>query len=105
MDFRIELADSAFLDAEEYVSRIRDLNREPGAAKKWFRGLIQAVYSLERNPWRCPMIPEAADAGIEGRHLIYYSHVIIFSIDESSRTVFAHRIFHGQRQFRSDDLT
>ncbi len=47
MAFRIDLTEPALVDAEEYVLFICDVQKEPEAAERWFRGLVQAIYSLE----------------------------------------------------------
>jgi len=54
MAYLVEITDRALLDAEEYVEFIRHVKREPEAARRWFRGFVAAVYSLEELPDRCP---------------------------------------------------
>jgi hypothetical protein len=39
---------------------MREVKKEPDAAERWFRGLVQAIYSLEQFPERCPSDPGAA---------------------------------------------
>jgi len=85
------------LDAEEYVLFIREKNQEPDAADRWFRGLVRAIYSLEEFPERCPIIPEQRNFGFEIRHLIYFSHRIIFSIQPAAERVLIYRVYHGAR--------
>lgn len=90
-------------DAEEYVRFIRETNLEPEAADRWFRGLVQAIYSLEELPERCPVIPEQAAFPFELRHLIYFSHRIIFGIERER--VLVYRVYHGaQRGLTAIDL-
>lgn len=72
MAFRVDVTEPALADSEEYVRFIREVRREPEAAERWFRGLVDAVYSLEEFPDRCPPIPEQSDFRIEIRHLIYF---------------------------------
>jgi len=83
-------------DAEQYVRFIRDVKKEPEAGDRWFRGLIQAIYSLEELPERCPLIPEHDEFSVEIRHLIYFSHRIVFRVEH--RRVVIYRIYHGSRQ-------
>jgi plasmid stabilization system protein ParE len=75
---KVEITDSALNDAEEYTQYIRLEKREPRAAERWFRGLVSAILSLENLPSRCALIPETEEFTLELRHLIYYSHRIIF---------------------------
>src|SRR5437868_1251467 len=76
--YLVDITEPALADAEEYVRFIRDVKKEPEAAERWFRGLVQAIYSLEELPERCPVVPEHEEFSFEIRHLIYYSHRIIF---------------------------
>ena len=73
------------MDAEEYVLFIREVKKEPAAAERWFRGLVQAIYSLEEFPERCPTIPEQREFQFEIRQLIYFSHRIIFAVEGEKR--------------------
>jgi plasmid stabilization system protein ParE len=95
--FQVDLTEPALADAEEYVRFIRDQRSEVQAAERWFRGLVQAIYSLEEHPERCPMIPERDEFSFEIRHLIYFSHRIVFSVHADSGRVVVYRIFHGSR--------
>lgn len=105
MEFQIEISEPALTDAEEYVAYIREIHKEPEAAAHWFRGLIQAIYSLENLPQRCPMIPEQAAFPFEIRHLIYHAHRIIFRIEKVERRVVIYRVYHGSRRsLGMDDL-
>ncbi|MCC6366904.1 MAG: type II toxin-antitoxin system RelE/ParE family toxin [Bryobacterales bacterium] len=105
MAFQVDLADPALEDAEEYVQYIRNVNKEPEAAERWFRGLVAAIYSLEEFPSRCARIPEAEEFVEDIRHLIYFSHRIIFGIDHERQRVVVFRVFHGGRKaLRREDI-
>ena len=81
MAFQVAITEPALVDAEDYVRFIRDIKKEPEAAERWFRGLVQAIYTLEELPERCPVIPEQDEFSFEIRHLIYFSHRIIFRVE------------------------
>lgn len=98
MAFEIDITEPALADAEEYVRFIRDIKKEPEAAERWFRGLIQAIYSLEDLPERLPLIPEHRDFLWEIRHFIYFSHRVIFSVHGDSNRVVIYRVYHGSRR-------
>ncbi len=95
MAFQIDITNPALADAEDHVRFIREVNREPTAAEKWFRGLIQAIYSREDFPGRFLVIPEHEEFPLEIRHLIYFSHRIIFRLDSPNQRVIILRIYHG----------
>lgn len=97
MVFRVDITDPALADAEDYVRFIRDVRKEPVAAERWFRGLVRAIYSLEELPERCPVIPEQAEFPFEIRHLLYFSHRIIFRVDPAAKRVIVYRVYHGSK--------
>ena len=97
MVFQIEISEVALSDAEEYVRFIRETNLEPAAADRWYRGLSAAIFTLEKLPERCPIIPEQTEFSLEIRHLIYFSHRIIFHVNTADKLVTVYRIYHGSR--------
>ena len=98
MAFRVDITEPALIDAEDYVRFIRDVRKDPEAAGQLFRGLVQAIYSLEELPERCPVIPEQEDFAFEIRHLIYFSHRIIFQVKREKKRVIIYRVYHGSRK-------
>jgi plasmid stabilization system protein ParE len=56
-----------------------------------------AIYSLEDLPERCSVIPEQAEFPFELRHLMYFSHRIIFRVEGEKNRVVIVRIYHGSR--------
>jgi plasmid stabilization system protein ParE len=68
------------------------------ASLKWYRGLKEAILSLEKQPNRCPQTPENAKL----RHLLYghkpHIYRVIFRVTENSRQVDVLHIRHGARQ-------
>lgn len=97
MAFRVDITEPALAEAEEYVRYIREGKKEPDAAERWFRGLVEAIYSLEEFPARCPLIPEQDEFSFEIRHLIYFSHRIIFAIELERARVVVYRVYYGAR--------
>jgi plasmid stabilization system protein ParE len=98
LEFQVDITEPAVVDAEDYVRFVRDVRKEPEAAERWFRGLVQAIYSREDLPERCPVIPEQDEFSFEIRHLIYFSHRIIFCVEREKKRVVIYRIYHGSRQ-------
>src|SRR4051794_31147570 len=71
------------------------------AALKWYRGLKDAILSLERNPNRCPVTRENSNL----RHLLYghkpHVHHVIYRVLEKRKQVDVLHIRHGaRRRFR-----
>jgi len=79
---------------------------ESEAALIWYRGLKEAVLSLEHHPARCPVTPETDKL----RHLLYgkkpHIYRVIYRILEKQEEVVVLHIRHGaRRQFNPDTLT
>ena len=98
MPYRVRITDAALADARDYVRFVRDVKKEPAAAERWFRGLLEAICSLEDLPSRCPLIPEATqfpdrvaalDLSLAPDHLLERLGGI---------TVDVLRIYHGSRR-------
>ena len=105
MAFQVNITEPALQDAEEFVGFIRNVRKEPEAAERWFRGLVEAIFSLEELPDRCPMIPEHEEFSMPVRHLVYFSHRIIFRVDTLALQVVVLRIYHGsRRRLEEDDI-
>jgi plasmid stabilization system protein ParE len=75
------------------------------AALKWYKGLKEAVLTLERLPNRCPVTRENPQL----RHLLYGNkpHVyrVIYRVLENEKRVHVLHIRHGaRRRFRPSDI-
>ena len=80
--------------------------RESDKAFIWYRGLKEAILSLEDMPNRCPMTRERARL----RHLLYghkpHVYRVIFRVFEKQRRVDVLHIRHAaRRDFTESDLT
>jgi toxin ParE1/3/4 len=68
------------------------------AALKWYRGLKEAILSLEEQPKRCPVTPESDKL----RHLLYgnkpHIYRAIFRVREKQKQVEVLHIRHGARR-------
>jgi toxin ParE1/3/4 len=71
---------------------------ESAVAFRWYEGLKRAIFSLEKHPNRCAVIPENQSA----RHLLYGSkpHIyrVIYRVIERKKRVDVLHIRHGARQ-------
>ena len=76
----------------------RRINAEDSdAALRWYRGLKQAILSLEEQPNRCPVTPENDKL----RHLLYgnkpHIYRAIYRVVEKQKQVDVFHIHHGVR--------
>ena len=75
------------------------------AALKWYRGLKEAILSLEDHPNRCPATPEKKEL----RHLLYgrkpHVYRVIFRVLEKQKHVDVLHIRHDARwKLKTSDL-
>jgi len=75
------------------------------AALKWYRGLKNAILTLEHHPDRCPATPETP----KFRHLLYgkkpHVYRVIYRVLEKQHHVEVLHIRHGaRRKFTASDL-
>jgi plasmid stabilization system protein ParE len=75
------------------------------AALQWYRGLKDAILSLEYHPRRCPHTPENR----KFRHLLYgnrpHIYRVIYRVLVKQRQVVVLHIRHGaRRKFKTSDL-
>jgi plasmid stabilization system protein ParE len=89
MAYLVEVTPRAERDLEHFYERISATDSI--AAAKWFNGLEDAIYPLERLPRRCPVAPERRIIRRQLRHLLYGTksdvYRIIYEIDEPHTTV------------------
>ena len=79
--------------------------RDSDAALNWYRGLEQAILSLEEWPYRCPVTPENRRL----RHLLYGNkpnlYRVIYRILDKQKQVAVLHIRHGaRRRLKASDL-
>jgi plasmid stabilization system protein ParE len=105
MAYRVRIAARAEADVEKALGWM--LRRSAAAAGRWHAGLLAAVDSLEEQPERCGLAPEAEDLGIELRQLLFGRrrgvYRILFTI--AGNVVNVLHIRHATRQpLRPGDL-
>jgi toxin ParE1/3/4 len=90
----------------DFANLYEEINAgESDAALKWYRGIKDAVMSLEQHPDRCPLTQEKG----QFRHLLYgnkpHIYRVIFRVVEKQKRVEVLHIRHGARQkFKASDL-
>jgi len=88
MAYRVDISLPALTDAEEAYLWVK--YHAPESAGQWYEGLMQAVFSLENFPTRCPISAESEFLGVEIRQFIYGKHGntyrILFSIGDDPTT-------------------
>lgn len=94
MVFKVVVSARARLDIQETADYIREQASQE-RAKRWKNELIKLLVSLQEMPKRCPQAAEAAALGLELRELHYYSHRIIFRVQDN--TVEVLRVYHSAR--------
>lgn len=93
--YNVEITTTAEVEAEEAILWIKQFSSD--AAKRFSEGLINAVKSLQNNPFRCPLAPENDVFYEEIRQLIYGKYRILITIDD--KTVYILHIRHSSQKF------
>ncbi len=106
MKYRAQLSAKAERDVDDVLAWLCQQGAI-AAARRWYEGLLAAVGSLERQPERCPLAPEAEELGIELRELLFGRrrgvYRILFIVEQ--RTVNILHIRPSARDvLRPDDL-
>lgn len=102
MAYLVSIANRAERD---FASLYKEIDAEQSSAGlKWYRGLKQAILSLEQRPYRCSVTPE--NDGL--RHLLYghkpHVYRIIYRVLEKQKRVDVLHIRHGaRRDFTASD--
>lgn len=100
MIYRVELAARAERDLVSLF--VEKKATESKAAARWFNGLEEAVYTLEKYPLRCPVAPESKKSKRALHHLLYgtkpHIYRVIYEIDERRKVVYVLTIRHGARE-------
>ncbi len=96
MAYRVNITARAERDLVRLVEAINA--EHSNAALKWYRGLKEAILSLEERPNRCPETPENARL----RHLLYghkpHIYRVIYRVTEKPKQVDVLHIRHAARQ-------
>ena len=92
--FRVEIAVQAEADLRAIHDHIAQ--DKPKAATKWLRDTLAAIRSLRSLPYRHEAIPEAAELGLERRHLIRGNYRIIYRVEAQRVRVL--RVLHAAQR-------
>jgi hypothetical protein len=96
LEYLVEITETALADAEDYYLFLQQERHEPEYAIRWWNGMMDAIFSLESMPRRCPSVREQTDLGQEVRYLMYQSHRILFTISGNKVSVL--RVYHSSRR-------
>lgn len=99
MAFKVQIVAAAQRDISEVVDFIHQ--DSPASAKKWLQGLSAAIQSLAEMPLRFTLIPEAHELKRPLRSFPYYSHRVVYEVEEASKTVSIIRVYHSARALLS----
>lgn len=95
-------------DAEAAILReatfIAEDSGIPGRAVDWLVRAYALVETLYESPRGCALAAEDEHCNYEVRKLIHGRHLILFTVDDESETVYVMGCRHGMRLPRPDDL-
>ena len=91
--YQIDISPTVESQINEVVKHIR--LDSPQNAKAWLTNIYKKIHSLETMPNRGSLIREHGSFKIEMREILFYSHRIIFTVDEKTSKVQVHFIRHS----------
>lgn len=97
--YQIEITAPAEADLAETVRYVARELREPTAALRLLRSIVEAVESLEQMPYRYPLANDEylSKAGI--RILPVKKYLIFYTADDQTETVTVVRILYARRDW------
>ncbi len=102
--YRVEVSPAAAQQINEAFDYIH--LRSPQNAKNWLVKFRQQIQTLKTMPHRCGLIRENAVFKKEVRELLYFSHRILFTVDEDESLVQIHAVRHGaQSELAGDEFS
>ena len=103
MQFSVHITDKALAEIDEALGWYAE--RSMNSAVRWHVNLKEAIRSLEENPDRCPLAPEAEWCGGEIRQMLYGKkrgmYRVLFEIHGDH--VFILRVRHSARKLLDAD--
>lgn len=99
MAYRVRFAANAENDLDRLYLWL--VAQAPLRGPEWFEGLERAIYSLQKNPRRCPLAPENYQPEDGIRQLLYgrkpHVYRVLYQVSEKKRIVNILHIRHGAR--------
>lgn len=103
MTYSVEISDKALAEIDEALGWYAE--RSMAAAVRWYVNLKKAIRSLQENPGRCELAPEAEWCDCEIRQLLYGKKRGVYRIlfEVRGKTVHVLRVRHAARKLLDAD--
>jgi len=102
--YRVLITDEALARIREQARYIAVESQAPQNARRWLDRVLAAADTLERMPRHCRRAPEEALRPFVIRALNIDGYLLLFTIDDESRTVLVLTARHGRQRPRPKDL-
>ena len=96
-EYSVLLSPKAARDLEEIWRYVTDAFQERSTADALLDSIETAVLSLESLPYRCPERRVGAFKGRGFRQMIVHNYIIIYRIDEETKTVTVYTVVYSGR--------
>lgn len=104
MAFKVQIVTAAQRDIADVTAFLHAAS--PDAAQKWLLNLERAIQGLAEMPLRFAQVTEAEELKRPLRSFVYYSHRVIYEVDEPNQIVSVLRVYHSARApLQLEDLT
>lgn len=98
MAYKVRVTEFARQDMQSARDFIFDKSQSRAIYQRWYSAVKQALRELRDFPSSHPTIPESESIGRTVRESFIHSHRIIFTVDEATKTVIVHRLYHSSRK-------
>jgi addiction module RelE/StbE family toxin len=99
MEYKLDITDSAHKDLDDIVTYIAETLYALEAAAHFVEAVEKCYDNLKAHPFMYAVadMPELAEKGY--RRAPVKNYLILYKVDETTRTVCVHRIFYGSRNY------
>ena len=104
MTYAVRIAERALEQIESYRQFIALKRQAPISAQRWVDKVFDSIDDLATFPKRYPLAPENAKTTYDVRMRPVGDYLILFHVDDASRTVWVLGFRHGHRRPRRSEL-
>jgi plasmid stabilization system protein ParE len=96
--YRVTLSAETIAGVARYLDYITRQSGFPGVAERWWQKALDAIFSLEQFPNRCPHAPENEFHHLTIRALRVDRCLFLYTVDEEAAVVRVLKFRHGSQR-------
>ena len=99
MEYRLEITDPAYEDLDEILTYITKKLYSPEGAARFAEAVNDCYGRLKKHPFMYALADMPELAKKDYRRAPVQNYLILYTVDESAKVVYIHRIFYGARNY------